>query len=154
VNQVLQRRRSPRTGAPWFVYPLALALVVGPAGWWGWKAWRASEAEARRVAARPVETSICEQLLAEVSRDNPERFYICASTKTTIVKVKDGVSETQPLLANAVYELPLDRATRVQGLGTGVMRYGWNGHYCSGLRAALRDRPVLLSSAPVDEDSC
>ncbi|HWA64124.1 MAG TPA: hypothetical protein VG939_22335 [Caulobacteraceae bacterium] len=146
-----QERRGRRRGR-WAVWLLVLGVVGGGAGVAGYRALR-TEADAPPDTG-PVETSICEKLLVEASEAEPAKFYICASRRKTIFRQDGGLREPMPLLANAVYELPLDKRVTVENLPSADMRYGWDGHYCSALLPAFTQKPFRLETSPVDPDSC
>ncbi|MGA0603633.1 hypothetical protein ACO2Q3_23200 [Caulobacter sp. KR2-114] len=141
---------------PW-IHPALFAVpVLLLAGVGGWAWWSATRPEAPAYAAAPVETSICEDLLRETSKAFPDRFYVCASRPKTIWRIEGPQRFAMPLLANAVYELPLDGTTKVENLASPDMRYGAGGGYCTGLLPQDQGRVFTLekNQAPVDANTC
>jgi len=114
LHQVLTGSR-PRRTAPWALYTLPVIVLVASGAYWIRR-----ELTRPPAPAAPVETSICEQLLAQATTVAPTGFFICASRAKTIYRLTAGRRITMPLMANAVYELPLDGRTWVQGLSSRI----------------------------------
>lgn len=148
LHQVLTGRRPGRT-APWALYALPVIILAVGGGYWV-----RHELTRPAVALGPVETTICEQLLAQATATAPTRFYICASRAKTIYRLTAGRRIAMPLMANAVYELPLDGRTQVEGLSSPDMRYGYRRGYCTALKPAFENKTFLLAEPPVDLGSC
>lgn len=148
LHDVLTGRRRGRT-IPWPVYAVpVIALAVGGAYW------IRSEMARPVSTSAPIETSICEQLLTTASQAAPAKFLVCASRAKTIYRLSDGRRESMRLMANAVYDLPLDGRTRIEGLSSPDMRYGFERRYCGRLKPAYENQTFLLAQPPVDPESC
>ncbi|HEX7760660.1 MAG TPA: hypothetical protein VF459_14230 [Caulobacteraceae bacterium] len=148
LHQVLTGSR-PRRTAPWALYALPVIILVA-----GGVYWIRRELTRPAEPMAPVETSICEQLLTQASAAAPTKFFICASRAKTIYRLTAGQRVAMPLMANAVYDLPLDGRTRVEGLSSPDMRYGYRRGYCTALKPAFEDKTFLLAEPPVDLGSC
>jgi hypothetical protein len=149
LQQILTGRR-PRRRTPLALFLLPVVLLAAVAGW----AWRSLNHP--EPYAQVVETSICEGLLRQASKVNPDRFYLCASRPKTIWRIEGSHRAPMTLLANAVYELPLDGRTQVEGLSSPDMRYALRGDYCANLLPEDEGRTFLLRKdrSPVDGASC
>jgi hypothetical protein len=127
-----------------FVVPaLALALGIG-----AWGVWR----EATKPQPLAVDTSTCERLLTTASAAAPGKFLVCAGAPRIVYRLQGGQRQALSLAANAVYELPIDGRTRIEGLSAPEMRYGWGGTSCERLTSS--SKTVLLDGPPVDRASC
>jgi hypothetical protein len=125
-----------------------LALGLGVGGYFVYR-----EATAPPPAAA-VDTSACEKLLTSASTSAPGKFLVCASRAKIVYRLVDGQRQPLSLLANAVYELPIDGRTRIEGLSSPDMRYGYRGGYCEHLSPSAENKTFLLNAAPVDKASC
>jgi hypothetical protein len=97
---------------------------------------------------------VCEELLAAKTEADRNSFYFCSPGPGEMVRIKGERQETQRILANAVYELDLDGATRIVGIAAPGARYGWDGKVCTSLAATYAAGAVPLASPPVDLESC
>ena len=147
LHQILTGPR-PRKGVPlpMLVVPvLALGLAAG-----GYLIWR----EATKPPLIVADTTTCERLLLTASNASPGKFLVCSAAARTVYRLADGKREPLALAANAVYELPIDGRTRMEGLSAPDMRYGYGGTSCERLAAQGDGKTVLLSGVPVDKASC
>lgn len=148
LHDVLTGRRRGRT-MPWPLYAIPVIAVAA-----GGAYWIRSEMARPVSTTAPIETSICEQLLTTASQAAPTKFLVCASRAKTIYRLTAGRRESMRLMANAVYDLPLDGRTRIEGLSSPDMRYGFARRYCGRLMPAFENRTFLLAQPPVDTESC
>src|SRR5690348_9590973 len=143
LHEILTGPR-PRRGVP-LPYIVVPVLVLGLAAGGLW---------IRREALKPppavVDTSTCERLLTTASVAAPGKFLVCAPTARIVYRLQAGRREPLSLAANAVYELPIDGRTRVEGLSAPNMRYGYGGTSCDRLAAGIGDKTVLLDAVPLD----
>lgn len=151
LNNILTGRR-PKARMPPTLFAVPVVLLAGVGGWAWWSATRPQPP----VYADQVETSICQELLMDASKAHPSRFYVCASLPKTIWRIEGPQRFAMPLLANAVYELPLDGGSRIENLSSADMRYGYGGGYCKKLLPAATGKVFTLPQGqpPVDPYSC
>jgi len=151
LRSILTGERPKRRAHP-AVFALPAILLAGIGGW----AWWAATRPQAPIYADQVETSICQDLLIQSSQKHPARFYVCASLPKTIWRIEGPQRFALPLLANAVYELPLDGTTKVENLASADMRYGYGGGYCKRLlpQAAGKVFTLPRGQPPVDPGAC